>query len=108
MKIRRNQKIRKQKKKTKGEKEYCKGIEREQNKIEATPGIEFDVQQGLEHVLKKNMKELVKVLDYYYNENFKELNKMKRPELNILITAKMTTGNNNNNNNNNNNKNIAS
>ena len=95
-------------KKQKERKNIAKELEREQNKIEAMPGIEFDVQQGLEHVLKKNMKELVKVLDYYYNENFKELNKMKRPELNILITAKMTTGNNNNNNNNNNNENIAS
>ena len=68
-----------------------KEIERAQNKINAMPGIEFDVQQGLDHVLKKKVPKMRELLDYYYNVNLQSLNKMKKQELITLITTKMTT-----------------
>ena len=68
-----------------------KDLERERNKLNAMPGIEQDIQLGIEHVLKKNAKELVLILDYYYNVNRTDLNKMRRPALVNMITTKMNT-----------------
>ena len=68
----------------------AKDLEREQNKRNEMPGIENDIQLGLEHVLKKTVPELVLILDYYYNEDRKKLNKMKRAGVVTRITARMT------------------
>lgn len=68
-----------------------KELERERNKLNAMPGIEKDIQLGLEHVLKKNAKELVFILDYYYNVNRTDLNKMRRLAFVNMITTKMNT-----------------
>ena len=77
--------------KEKERKKIEKEINRAHNKINAMPGIVFDVQQGLAYVLKKKVPEMRELLDYYYNVNLQSLNKMNKPELITLITAKMTT-----------------
>ena len=71
-----------------------KEIEKQQLKDKEMPLILEDINKGLLFVMSKNMPWIKKILSYHYNVEDKQLNKMKRNDVDILITEKMTASNN--------------
>ena len=58
------------------------------------PLILEDINKGLVFVMSNNMPWIKKILSYHYNVEDKQLNRMKRNDVDILITEKMTASNN--------------
>ena len=71
-----------------------KEIEKQQLKDKEMPLILEDINKGLLFAMSKNIPWIKKILSYHYNVEDKQLNKMKRNDVDILITEKMTASNN--------------